>query len=224
MNNNINVRGLVSKTDIISGMMTYEQVIAILENLKTVILNEIPGDIVELGCNVGTTTMHMQRLLDAMNSDKIIHVYDSWEGLPEKTKHDISNSTATKFRFNKGSCKTSKDIFIQTFKSRNLKLPVIHSGWFSKIPDIEYPEKICFAFFDGDFYNSIIDSFNKTYNKVQKGGIFIIDDCGWSPLPGVEKACLDFLKDKQEKLDLTGYPDNNGIYGNKNGGGKIIKL
>lgn len=202
-------------------MMTYEQIIAILENLKKVIIDGIPGDIVELGCNVGTTTMHMQRLLDAMNSDKIIHVYDSWEGLPEKSTYDISKSATHLFK--KGSCKSSKQQFINTFRNRKLRIPIIHSGWFSQIPDNEYPQKICFAFFDGDFYQSIIDSFNKTYHLVQTGGIIMIDDCGWDPLPGVEKACLDFLNDKLEILDLTGYPDNQGIYGEKNGGGRIIK-
>ena len=165
--------------------------------------------------------MNMQRLLDAMNSDKIIHVYDSWEGLPEKSIYDISKSKSHLFK--KGSCKSSKQQFINTFRNRNLRVPVIHSGWFSQIPDNEYPQKICFAFFDGDFYQSIIDSFNKTYHLVQTGGIIMIDDCGWDPLPGVEKACLDFLNDKLEILDLTGYPDNQGIYGEKNGGGRIIK-
>ena len=40
----------------------------------------------------------------------------------------------------------------------------------------------CFSFFDGDFYTSIIDSFNKIFHNVQRGGIIIIDDCGWNCL------------------------------------------
>jgi len=217
----MDIRSFVKKQDIIGNMMTYEQIVAILENLYNVITHEIPGDIVELGCNIGTTTMFIQKLLDELKCDKVIHVYDSWKGLPKMNLHDISSST---YKFKEGSCTTSKQSFINTFLDRNLKLPVIHSGWFADIPDEEYPEKICFAFFDGDFYQSIMDSFQKTYHKIQKNGIIMIDDCGWSPLPGVHKACIEFLSDKHETLNMTAYPDNNGNYGSHNGGGKIIKM
>lgn len=54
--------------------------------------------------------------------------------------------------------------------------------------------------------------------------MIIVDDCGWDVLPGVELACNDFLKDKKEVLDLTAYPDAQGIFGSKNNGGRILKL
>lgn len=221
----INVLDIVKHDDIISGMMGYWQIVAVLTNLQKVLDQNIEGDIVELGCYIGTTTMYIQKLLNAYGSNKKIHVYDSWQGLPNLTQYERENAKSINgFKFQKGSCRTQKEHFVNTFVSRNLKLPIIHSGWFADIPDIEYPEKICFAFFDGDFYTSIMDSFNKTFHKVQKGGIIMIDDCGWDVLPGCEKACLDFLADKKETLDKTGYPDGNGIYGGFNGGGLIIKL
>ena len=216
----MDIRSFVKKEDIIGSMMTYYQIVAVLENLYNVIIHDVPGDIVELGCNIGTTTMFMQKLLDELKCDKVIHVYDSWQGLPQMSTHDATSLTTHNFK--KGSCTTSKQSFINTFTDINLKLPLIHSGWFADIPDEEYPEKICFAFFDGDFYQSIIDSFQKTYHKIQKNGIIMIDDCGWLPLPGVQKACMDSLSDKDKILDMTAYPDNIGNYGKHNGGGRII--
>ena len=59
-------------------------------------------------------------------------------------QNDLSN---TKMQFNQGSCKTNKEIFIGHFHLRNLKLPIIHNGWFAELPMSEYPNKICFAFF-----------------------------------------------------------------------------
>ena len=41
-----------------------------------------------------------------------------------------------------------------------------------------------------------MDSLNKIYHKMVKGGIIIIDDCGWDVLPGCKKAVEDFLQDK----------------------------
>lgn len=164
----------------------------ILENLLSVL--NLPGDIVELGCNVGMTTSFMRRLLDCMESDKEIYVYESFQGLPEKTENDGCSESV------KGESTVTKESFIDTFDKAKLRLPVINSGWFVDIPDEQYPNNICFAFFDGDFYLSIMDSFNKVYHKMIPGGIILIHDYKWQNYPGVQKACEDFLIDKPEKI------------------------
>ena len=88
----INVESIVDKTDIISGMMSYWQIVGILRSLQKVFEQGIEGDIVELGCNIGTTTMYIQKLLDVYKSDKKIHVYDSWEGIPELNQYEKTNA------------------------------------------------------------------------------------------------------------------------------------
>lgn len=211
---------LVNKEDIVSGMMSYWRIVSVLERLQTTILRGVEGDIVELGCNVGTLGMYIQKYLEENNINKSYHVYDSWQGLPKPSEEDEHDY---KRKFKEGSCSTTIDKFLNTFQSRNLRVPVIHSGWFKDIPDREFPDKICFAFFDGDFYNSITDSFNKVYHKVQTNGYIMIDDCGWSILPGVKKACEDFLKDKPEVLNMKGYRDENGLYRKDGNGGIILK-
>ncbi|NOQ37704.1 hypothetical protein GQ472_02335 [archaeon] len=179
-----------------SDMVSKNHLRIVLTNLKEVLDKDIEGDVVELGCNIGTTSLFIQKLLDHYKSKKKFHVYDSFEGLPEKHDKDKNN---VERQFVKGRCKTKKEIFIHNFKVAKLKLPVIHVGWFGKISDDEYPKKIAFAFFDGDFYTSIIDSFNKVYPKMVPDSRITIHDYQWEVLPGVEKACTDFLKDKPEK-------------------------
>ena len=215
------IQNIVENNPPITNNMEKNQIYGILYYLDEILKNNLEGDIVELGCNVGTTSIFIKYYLNLSESDKIYHVYDSWEGLPEKMEYDIC---PTNDYFIKGRCKTSKETFIKVFNHYKLELPIIHSGWFKEIPDNEYPDKICFAFLDGDFYSSIIDSLNKIYHKMVKGGIIIIDDCGWDVLPGCKKAVDDFLIDKAEKLELTGYPDNNYIFGSMYCGGKITKL
>jgi len=224
---NFDLVGFMDTFPIISGMMGKNQIYGVLFFIKQVIDNNIEGDIVELGCNVGTTSIFIKKFLEVYGSDKKYHVYDSWEGLPKKVKEDHSR---TSMQFSEGSCKTSLDIFKRVFGHFNLELPIIHTGWFKEIPDDEYPEKICLAFYDGDFYTSITDSFNKTFDKVQTDGIILIDDIGGSsledhPLPGSERAVIDFLKDKNEEYDYFGYPNKDFIFDYKPyGGAKIIKL
>ena len=206
---------------LVSQMMSKRQIYGVIYHLNEVLKKDIEGDIVELGCFRGTTSIFIRKWLDKCNSSKTYHVYDSWEGLPEKLEVDIG---LDKKQLYEGDCKTSKESFIYQMNIRNLSLPEIHSGWFKDIPDDEYPDKICFAFLDGDFYSSIMDSLNKIYHKMVKGGIIIIDDCGWDVLPGCKKAVEDFLQDKEEVLELTGYPNNKFEFIGKSCGGKIVKL
>ena len=188
---------------ILSGMVTENHVRVVLRNLKKVLDEGVEGDIVELGCNVGTTSLFIQKLLKHYGSGKVFHIYDSFEGLPEvKAQDKINLKSRGKPRsknYQKGSCKTKKEELINNFSKAKLKLPTIHTGWFGKIPDEEYPKKIAFAFFDGDFYSSIMDSFDKVYPKMVPNSRITIHDYQWKFLPGVEEACIDFLKDKPEE-------------------------
>lgn len=206
----------------ISRMMGRSQMYGVLHHLEKVLKLNLEGDVVELGCNVGTTSINIRRLLDEYKTNKEFHVYDSWQGLPKKLLVDLNKDE--KRQFKEGHCRTSKSVFQRVFKLKKLKEPIIHSGWFKQIPDEEYPDKICFAFLDGDFYSSIMDSLNKIYHKMVRGGIIIIDDCGWSALPGCQKAIEDFLKDKREILEHTGYPNSNLDFGKNHFGGKIVIL
>jgi O-methyltransferase len=186
-------------------MLADGQIDYILDNLASTL--DLPGAVVELGCNVGMTTSFMQRFLDLAGSNKDIHVYESFKGLPEKTEGDGETASVA------GESTVSIHDFINTFKLAKLRTPYINEGWFREIPDEQYPDQICFAFFDGDFYSSIIDSFEKVYHKMVTGGIILVHDFMWQNYPGVQKACEDFLKEKPEKMTQ----EINGI-------GKMTKL
>lgn len=177
----------------ISTMVNIENMRYILDNFY--MTKDVPGDVVELGCNVGTTALYIRRLLNILNNGKVSHVYDSFEGLPDAIEHDGNPP-----RLNKGNLAKEQSAFEQSFKDAGLEFPVIHKGFFGEIPDHEYPEQISFAFFDGDLYTSILDSFRKVYHKVSKGGIIIVHDYEGAGLPGVKKACDLFLEDKPEKI------------------------
>lgn len=202
----IDLDDLVGEDEVISTMMTQPQIVGVLRKLHDVLDMNVPGDIVELGCNVGTTSVFIRRLLDLhpAAAGRRFHVYDSWQGLPDRHPRDAS---ITARKFHAGYCKTGVKMFEKVFSTFGLELPVVHSGWFAEIPADEYPNPIAFAFLDGDFYSSITDSFEAIYHKVSPGGMIVVDDCGWDVLPGVQRACDDFLRDKAETLTLVDFPD-----------------
>ena len=172
-----------------STMMTIPQVTLILEELDKVLKNNVEGDIVELGCNAGITSTYIQQVLDINNSKKELHIYDSFCGLPEKKAPDIPADISNN-EFHQGSMKVEIYNVIDNFIQAKVKMPTIHSGWFS---EGVYPEKIAFALFDGDLYQSIYDSFTQVFPKLSQGGVVCIHDYGYHKLPGVKKACQDYI-------------------------------
>lgn len=54
--------------------------------------------------------------------------------------------------------------------------------------------------FDYEFVDAIYGSFEKVYHKLSPGAAVLVHDYGWDVLPGVKRACDDFLKDKPEKV------------------------
>lgn len=177
-----------------SGMVTKNDLRTVLCNLKEVLDQNVEWEIVELGCNVGTTSLFISKLLQIYWGQKEFHVYDSFEWLPSKWIEDFAQNKY----FQKGVCKTYKEYFIFNFRVNWLQIPKIHVGWFAKIPHHEYPSKIAFAFFDGDFYSSITDSFNMTYNKLTKGARVLIHDYNNTALPWAKKWVTDFIENKIE--------------------------
>ncbi|MCH8895182.1 MAG: class I SAM-dependent methyltransferase [Proteobacteria bacterium] len=207
-----------------SPMLSLEQGINIHLLLTQVILMDVPGDVVELGCWGGQTSILMQKTLDLYRSKKRLHVYDSFEGLPEPHEQDQGT------HFKEGWCATDEETLRKMFALHDARLPEIHPGWFSETLENELPERIAFAHLDGDFYSSIIQSLEHTYPRLAPGAIVVIDDyCDLSvhdemvqrvlnnryraesernvahnpnALPGVKTACDKFFDDKPEDVSV----------------------
>jgi len=184
------------------GMTTIEQRINLFHFVMQVLVYNVPGDLVELGCYAGHTSVLIQKVLQRYAPERRLHVYDSFEGLPDKSDAD----GATKFR--KGWLSTTEGNLVGNFTKYDLPLPVIHKGWFENTLPTELPAQIAFAHLDGDFYSSIAVSLQYVYPKMSKGAVCVIDDyCdpavdphGWNALPGVKKACDEFFADKPERV------------------------
>jgi len=123
------------------------------------------------------------------------NVYDSFAGLPEKTSAD--NSAAGE-QFKAGELLAPRKTFVYNFKKAGLKLPIIHKGWFADFTPDDVPEDISFAFFDGDFYESIADSFRVCAGKFHEKVTIIVDDYANEALPGAARAVDEWLSRNQQ--------------------------
>jgi len=187
------------------GMNTPEQVEKLVESLLTVINKNIEGDVVEFGCYVGESSKYLMKTLIETNSDKKLFVYDSFEGLPDLSKWEENSGWKPR------TLKTTEDVLINNFIQNDIPIPFIHKDWFKDIPHYKIPQKICFAFLDGDFYDSIYDSLEKIFDKVSDGGHILFHDYERNDLPGVRAAIEDFLSKKGLPYTVTKVADQLGL-------------
>lgn len=160
----------------------------ILHELEQVL--PLDGDVVEFGCYAGDTSVLLAGTMKQY-PEKWLWLYDSFEGLPEKTAED---STAAGWRFKPGELQVDADTVAHKFRKLQLPDPVIKKAWFQDLdPENDLPSKICFALLDGDFYASIKTSFELVAPKLINGGIIIVHDYRNPELPGSAKAVNEFL-------------------------------
>jgi O-methyltransferase len=165
----------------------------------------VPGDLVELGCNMGRTSAFLQAVNEAeSHPPRRLHVYDSFAGLPAPESVDGS-------AFSEGDLTSSMDDVQELFADRGLTMPIIHPGWFDETLDVELPPTICFAYLDADLFDSTATGLSALYPRLSQGAVVMIDDyCdplinprAWDRLPGVKAACDAALGSRPETVRVV---------------------
>lgn len=159
----------------------------------------LEGDFVELGCYRGDTSVLLGKLL--AKTDKHLWIYDSFEGLPEKTREDASGAGAN---FQKGELFVTKREVVDKLRKHGLKTAsrpdpntssvVIKKAWFDDLSSQDLPERIAFAFCDGDLYGSIKTGLRLVVPRLIERGIVIVHDYNNPELPGSAQAVDEFLR------------------------------
>ena len=74
-------------------------------------------------------------------------------------------------------------------------MPKMVKGWFAELGPEDLPERIAWAFLDGDLYESTRDCLKLVWSKMTKGGVVVVHDYNNAALPGVAKAVKEVLGD-----------------------------
>ena len=189
------------------GMTDVDRLVNLYWALSGVLVAKVPGEVVEIGCNKGGTSVFLRMVMNHFDPHRELHVYDSFQGLPEPGPAD---QRAGGYSLSAGLCAASPDDVRASFAQRDLAPPVIHTGWFANSLPTELPDHLAFAYLDGDFYDSIMTSLQHVYPRMAPGAIAVIDDyCdsslnprAWPGLPGPKRACDEFFADKPESMSL----------------------
>lgn len=179
---------------LLSDQVSLAEINIIRRELAHVLTALVPGDVVEFGCYVGTTSVFLARDLESTN--KKLYLYDSFAGLPDKTTEDASPAGE---QFKAGELLATKAQLIKNLRSAGVRMPVIKKAWFSDLTSADVPTEISLAYLDGDYYHSILDPLKLIWDKLAPGATIIVDDYANEALPGAARAVDGWLKTHQIK-------------------------
>ncbi|AYN31691.1 putative O-methyltransferase [Streptomyces albus] len=169
---------------------------AIRTELEQLGARDVPGAVIELGCYRGAMALWMRAVLDATGQhQRPVHVYDSFQGLPERGEKDPD-------LFEAGYLRAEPEQVLALHDRWGRTPPVIHPGWFHETLPDQLPVEIAFAYLDGDYYDSIHTCLTACVPRMAPGGTLIVDDYAdleanpkaWNGLPGVKAACEDYFR------------------------------
>lgn len=196
----MDIKKLIAKYRIISEQIRSDELEVLLRELNKVLLQGVEGDAVEMGCYEGTSALFEARMLDELAPEKTLWLYDSFEGLPNKSEED---KTPLGEAFREGELKASRARLEKNFIKAGLAMPEIKRAWFFELDPSDLPQQICFAFLDGDFYESILDSLSLVWPKIASGGVIIVDDYQNPKLPGAARAVEHFFANKKVTIQAA---------------------
>jgi len=185
-------------------MTSPERIYSLIEAVKYIERNNIPGDIVECGVWKGGSMMAVAETLKHLNNtNRTLYLYDTYEGMSEPTKHD-------KTWYGQSA---SEILTSDTDKEKNLvwaysALETVQKGMEStgypegkikyvkgKVEDTipaTIPQTIAILRLDTDWYESTYHELVHLFPLLQKGGALILDDYGhWQ---GARKAVDEYIQ------------------------------
>jgi O-methyltransferase len=162
------------------------------ECIRTIIRDNVPGDLVETGVWRGGASIFMKGVLTAYGETRDLWLADSFEGLPAPDEANFPSDKG--WRFDKASwyLAVSEDQVRENFKRYELLDEHVKfvKGWFRDTLGSLPVSQISLLRLDGDLYESTIQALEPLYPRLSAGGYCVIDDYG--AVKGCEEAVHDY--------------------------------
>lgn len=188
-------------------MASQERILAVISAVDYVVKAGIPGSFVECGVYKGGCSMAAARTyLRAGRTDVDLHLFDTFEGMPEATEADfyLKDGTPAEAMFPDEAWCYASDAEVRANMERTGyptdRVHLIKGKVEDTIPAAS-PDRIAVLRLDTDWYSSTRHEMEHLYPRLSPGGVLIIDDYGhWS---GSQKAVDEYLETNGVHLLLT---------------------
>jgi O-methyltransferase len=200
-------------------MTSPERIYSLIEAVKYIERNNIPGDIVECGVWKGGSMMAVAETLKYLNNmSRDLYLYDTFEGMPapgeyDKTYYGKPASALLKKDMDKEKnvvwAYSAVETVQQGMRSTHYpadKIKYIRGKVEDTLPE-NIPERIALLRLDTDWYESTYHELVHLFPLLSKAGVLILDDYGhWQ---GAKKAVDEYIAQNAvpillNRIDETG--------------------
>lgn len=194
------------------------------EGIAKLFYRGTPGHVAEFGTMLGNTASALAigiRLVDNVFSDKlrvqrsegrVLHLFDSFEGLPvSNALEDINSPAVIDGSWAPGTCEGISPEQLRALCTENLETErvMIHEGWFKDtIPQLPDSARFALIHVDCDLYSSTMDVLDGLLSRglLQPGAMIFFDDwdCNSSrPDLGERKAWSDAVEKYEVDFSIS---------------------
>jgi len=182
--------------------------------IETVLVEDVPGDLIECGVWRGGASILMRAVLAAHgDATRCVWLADSFAGLPTPDAANYPADAGMRLDLCRGLAVPQTEVMANferygLLDDRVCFLP----GWFKETLPNAPIESLAVLRLDGDLYESTIQALESLYPRLSNGGFCIIDD--YHDIEGCQKAVTDY-RDTHNIFSEIVEIDGTGIYWRK---------
>ena len=174
--------------------------------IETVVVERVPGDLIETGVWRGGVVLFMRAMLDLLGDEgRTVFAADSFAGLPPPDVKRYPEDEGLAL-WSRKQLAVSLDRVSAAFDRYGVSRRGVRflEGWFEQTLPRAPIDRLAIARLDGDMYGSTIVALEALYPKLSPGGFLIVDD--YHEIAACRKAVDDYrtlnrIHERLERID-----------------------
>jgi O-methyltransferase len=151
----------------------------------------VEGDFVECGVFKGFCSSVLMKYLDFQDLPRQAYLYDTFEGLPEKTSTEQERRNWDYTHYDAESIYNGVREKFSRYKNVHIVRGIVPDSF-----AVSAPEKIAFLHIDMNSEMAEMLALEHLFDKVVPGGMIVFDDFGWTTNVNQMKAELAFMNQR----------------------------
>ena len=166
---------------------------------------DVKGPVVEIGCNLGGTTIFARRMMDRLGIRKAYICIDTFDGFVDKQfATDVALGTpSVDQRMFSGSSRKLVEKILRQHHCEDVKLI---QGDITTLPDGAFPEECSLALIDVDLTEPTLASLQRLWPRLSPGGTVLVDDCAeqtsWKARLAYSRFCREVNQAEQYQYGM----------------------
>jgi predicted O-methyltransferase YrrM len=155
---------------------------------------DVPGAVVEIGCNLGGTAIMAKRMLDRLSVKKPYICIDTFDGFVDSQfAADVSRGSPS--RDQKLFSGNSRDLVAKILRRHGCADIQLIQGDVTVVPDAALPSQCSVVLLDVDLTEPTYVALQRFWPRLAPGGVILVDDCqenaSWKAQIGYSRFCRE---------------------------------